>query len=86
MHTSFRSMLKVQKLRYQWGTRITITWPRRNTHLVRSSGGYKNKSFFLKKHPPKIQFYIDLNQYCHPHPPAVSTHSVRTLYNVRTPH
>ena len=46
------SMLKVQKLRDQLGTRITITWSGRNTHLVRTWAGIKKSKFFFKETPP----------------------------------
>ena len=45
-----------------------------------AGGGKKIRVFFLKKHPPKNRFYINLNQYCYPHPPAVCTHSVQHAY------
>ena len=41
-----KSMLKVQKLRDQLGTRITITWSGRNMHRVRTWGGKKIKVSF----------------------------------------
>ena len=49
-----RSMLKVQKLRDQLGTRITIRWSGRNTHRVRTWGGKKIKVFFKRNTPLKI--------------------------------
>ena len=76
-------MLKVQKLRDQLGTRITITWSGRNTHRVRTWGGKKNQSFFLKGNELKIILKCILGGVGGPKKNTPSC-SVPTPYQLRT--
>ena len=78
-----KSMLKVQKLRDQLGTRITITWSGRNTHRVRTWGGKKNQSFFLKGNELKIILKCILGGVGGPKKNTPSC-SIPTPYQLRT--